>query len=186
MAGRLLVSQAMGNETPHLYPDGIAAEHVEEVAAWRRHASPLSLVIFGAVVALALSGFLGHERDWEASSNGTSLRIHQPEIIRNGEFLELRIGVDSADGIGSLAIGIDQALWEDLTINTMIPAASEESSEDGEFRFTFGQLQAGGSFLLKVDAQINPDFLGGNAGQITVYDGDDALVSTTISMDVLP
>lgn len=168
------------------YPDGIAPEHVEEIAGWRRHASPLSLVVFGVVLLLALTGFLGHERDWEASSDGTSLRVHQPEVIRNGEFLELRIGVDSTDGIGSLAIGIDQALWEDLTVNTMIPAASEESSEDGEFRFTFGQLEAGTPFLLKVDAQINPDFLGGNAGSITVYDGDDALVSATISMDVRP
>jgi hypothetical protein len=168
------------------YPDGIASEHVEEIAGWRRHASPLSLVVFGTVVVLALSGFLGHERDWEAISNGTSLRVHQPEVIRNGEFLELRIGIDSVDGIGSLAIGIDQALWEDLTINTMIPAASEESSEDGEFRFTFGELEAGTSFLLKIDAQINPDFLGGNAGPITVYDGEDVLVSTTISMDVWP
>jgi hypothetical protein len=133
-----------------------------------------------------MSGFLGHERDWEASSNGTSLRIHQPEVIRNGEFLELRIGVDSVEGIGSLAIGIDQSLWEDLTVNTMIPAATEESSEDGEFRFTFGELGAGTSFLLKIDAQINPDSLGGNAGTITVYDADEPLVATTISMNVLP
>jgi len=172
--------------TNHGLPDGIASEHVDEIAGWRRHASPLSLVVFGAVVFLALSGFLGHERDWEASSNGTSLRIHQPEVIRNGEFLELRIAVESDDGIGAMAIGIDQSLWEDLTVNTMIPAATEEASEDGEFRFTFGQLEAGTSFLLKVDAQINPDFLGGNDGSVTIYDGDDALVSTTVSMQVLP
>ena len=168
------------------YPDGIAPEHVKKVAGWRHHASPLSLAVFGVVVFLALAGVLGHERDWEATSNGTSLRVHQPEVIRNGEFLELRIGVDADDGIGSLAIGIDQSLWEDLTINTMIPAASEESSEDGQFRFTFGQLEAGTSFLLKIDAQINPDFLGGNGGRVTVYDGEDMLVSATISMDVLP
>jgi hypothetical protein len=176
----------MSNTSPHAYPDGIATEHVEEIAGWRRHASPLSLLVFGAVVLLALTGFLGHERDWEASSDGTTLQVHQPEIIRNGEFLELRISVDSDGGIGALGIGIDQSLWEDLTINTMIPAATEESSEDGAFRFTFGELEPGTSFLLKIDAQINPDFLGSNDGTITIYDGDEALVSTTVSMQVLP
>ena len=65
-----------------------------------------------------------------------------PETIRNGEFLEMRVTVESTDGIGLLVIGIDQALWEDVTVNTMIPAATEEVSEDGEFRFSFGQLDA--------------------------------------------
>lgn len=168
------------------YPDGIADVHVREISGWRRHASPFSLLVFGTVVFLAMTGVLGHERDWEASAGGTTLRIHQPEVIRNGEFLELRIAVESRDGIGALAIGIDQALWEDMTINTMVPAATEEVSEDGEFRFTFGELAPGSTFLLKVDAQINPDILGGNGGTITVYDADEALVSTTIEMGVLP
>ena len=176
----------MSSSAAPAYPDGIASEHVEEVAGWRRHASPLPLLVFGAVVVLAMTGLLGHERDWEASSGGTTLRIHQPEVIRNGEFLELRLTIESVDDIGALAIGIDQAIWEDMTINTMIPAASEESSEDGEFRFTFGELGAGTTFLLKVDAQINPDIVGGNEGAITVYDGDEELVSTTIEMGVLP
>jgi hypothetical protein len=176
----------MSSSAAPAYPDGIASEHVEEVAGWRRHASPLALLVFGTVVVLAMTGLLGHERDWEASSGGTTLRIHQPEVIRNGEFLELRLTVESADGIGALAIGFDQAIWEDMTINTMIPAASEESSEDGEFRFIFGELGGGTTFLLKVDAQINPDIVGGNEGAITVYDGDEELVSTTIEMGVLP
>jgi len=176
----------MSTRSAPAYPDGIASEHLEEIAGWRRHASPLSLVVFGAVVAAALSGFLGHERDWEASSNGTSLSIHMPEVIRNGEFLEMRITVEAGQEIGALAVGIDQALWEDMTVNTMIPAASEETSEDGEFRFTFGELSSGTSFLLKIDAQINPDIVGGNAGTITVYDGDEPLVTATIEMAVLP
>ena len=32
--------------------------HIRPIEGWRRHASPLSLVVFGVVVALALSGWL--------------------------------------------------------------------------------------------------------------------------------
>jgi hypothetical protein len=167
-------------------PDGIGEQHLRSAAAWRRHASPLSLGIFGAVLVLGFAGFLGHERDWEATGEGATLAVHMPEVIRNGEFFEIRINVESDEPITELVIGIDQAIWEDITVNTLIPAATEESSEDGEFRFTFAELSAGTAFLFKIDAQLNPDIVGGNAGSITLYDGETLLAETEIAMTVLP
>ncbi|HET9416612.1 MAG TPA: hypothetical protein VFP30_03645 [Candidatus Limnocylindria bacterium] len=168
------------------YPHGIGERHAAPVSGWQRHASPLSLAAFGVVVVLALMGVLGHERQWVSDTNGTRMSIHMPEVIRNGEFLEIRVEVRSTRQIGQLAIGVDQALWEDLTINTLIPAATDEASEDGEFRFGFGELAADTSFLLKIDAQVNPDILGGNQGRVTVYDGDEALSTLDVDMTVLP
>ena len=167
-------------------PDGIDEQHIHPVTGWQRHASPLSLAVFGVVVALAMSGMLGHEREWTARTAGTGLRVHMPEVIRNGEFFEIRIGVESDEPIGELVIGIEQALWVDMTINTLIPAATEEASEDGEFRFTFAELATGTPFLLKVDAQVNPDILGGNDGLVTVYDGDEPLAEVRVGIGVLP
>jgi hypothetical protein len=167
-------------------PDGIDDEHVRPLAGWRRHASPLSLAAFGLVVALALVGVLGHERQWDAQDGGARLRVSMPETIRNGEFFEMRVEVEAEDAIGELGVGIDQALWEDITINTLIPAATDETSEAGEFRFTFGQLGDGTAFLFKVDGQVNPDILGANAGSVTLYDGEDPLTQVEITMTVLP
>jgi hypothetical protein len=167
-------------------PDGIGDEHAQPVASWRHHASPLSLVVFGAVVALGLAGVLGHERDWQAQTNGVSLEVHASETTRNGEFLEMRIRVESDEPIGELVIGVEQELWEDMTVNTMIPAPTDEESADGEFRFTFATLEPERPFLLKVDAQVNPDIIGGNDGLVTVYDGDRELVQTRIAIAVLP
>lgn len=175
----------MSNESPQ-YPDGIDDRHIRPVAGWRRHASPLSLAVFGAVVVLALAGLLGHERQWEARGESTSLTVHMPEIIRNGEFFEMRVTVESGEPISELGIGIDQALWEDMTVNTLIPAAADETSEDGEYRFTFAELAAGTRFLLKADLQVNPDILGGNAGVVTVYDGDEELARIGVEIAVLP
>jgi hypothetical protein len=167
-------------------PQGIDESHWRPVAGWRRHASPLSLILFGIVVVLGLTGGLGHERDWEASNRGTRLQVHAPEVIRNGEFMEIRIRVESDEPITELGIGVAHGLWEDVTVNTMIPAASDEKSEDGEFRFTFGELAEGTPFLLKVDLQVNPDIVGGNQGMVTVYDGDEALTQVAVTISVLP
>ena len=177
----------MSNNRPPLQPpDGIEDEHAQPLAGWRRHASPISLLVFGTVVGLALTGVLGREADRRADGGGARLTVHTSEIIRNGEFFEMRIGVDADAPIGELVIGVDEALWEDMTVNTMIPAASEEESANGEFRFTFAALEAGTPFVLKVDLQVNPDIVGGNDGAVTVYDGDDELASAQVGITVLP
>ena len=168
------------------FPDGIDDDHVAPIEGWRRHASPLALVVFGAVVLLALSGVLGHERDWRAEMEGTSLTVHAPETIRNGEFFEMRITVEASEPIEELGVGVATSLWEDMTVNTMIPSATEEAGTDGEYRFTFDRLDGGSAFDLKVDLQVNPDIVGGNEGDITVYDGDDAIAQVAIAIAVLP
>jgi hypothetical protein len=168
------------------FPDGIRAEHVTSSHGWRRHASPLSLAVFAWVIVLGLTGVLGHEKDWRAEAEGVTLTVHAPEVTRNGEFFEMRIGVATDSDLENLGIGVDQALWEDMTVNTMIPAATEETGMDGEFRFTFGSLGAGTTFDFKLDLQVNPDIVGGNEGALTVYDGDRPITKVDIGMTVLP
>lgn len=167
-------------------PDGIGEREIQPIEGWRRHASPSSLIVFGAVVTVALLGLLGHERTWGAAGDGASLEVHMPEVIRNGEFFEMRLTVEAVRDIGALVVTVDQSLWEDITINTQIPAPAEEVSEDGVYRFTFGQLAAGTTFLFKIDGQVNPDIVGGNEGRITVLDGGRVLAGTTVTMGVLP
>ena len=167
-------------------PDGIGDEHAQPQEGWRRHASPLALVVLGAVIVLGLSGLLGREAEWRAETNGVQLVVHTSEIIRNGEFFEMRVSVESEEPLSELVIGVEEALWEDLTVNTMIPASADEASDDGEFRFTFAELEANTPFLLKVDLQVNPDIVAGNDGAVTVYDGEEALATTDVSITVLP
>ena len=135
---------------------------------------------------VGLLGFAGREGTLSASAGGIRLEWHAPTVIRNGEFLEMRITLTSAEPIERPVLGIDASLWEDFTVNTFIPAAVDESSEAGEFRFEFASMDAGASLLVKIDAQINPDRLGGNAGTVTIYDGEEVLISLPVQIEVLP
>jgi hypothetical protein len=172
-----------GSDQP---PDGIGEDEIGPAEGWRRGASPLALFVFGAVIVLGLTGLLGHERMFVGEANGVQLSVHSPEIIRNGEFFEIKIGVESSERIDQLVIGVDDALWVDMTVNTMIPAATEEEHVAGEFRFSFAELAPNDAFLFKIDLQVNPDILGGNDGTVTVYDGEEELAATDVSITVLP
>jgi hypothetical protein len=167
-------------------PEGILDDHIKLRGRLHRHANPIGVVLLGLVLLPAVVGLAGREETATASRAGAELRWEAPAVIRNGEFFEMRGFVSSADGIEDLQIGIPTALWEDITINTMLPAPAEEVSEDGELRFTFGELAAGVEFLLKVDAQINPDIVGTNGGVIRVYDGDVQLIELPVGLEVRP
>jgi hypothetical protein len=141
----------------------------------RHHALPVGLVVLSLAMAAGLVGLAGREETLRAVAAGVRLDWHGPAVIRSGEFLEMRITVDTRDRIDRPVLEVAATLWEDFTINTLIPAPVEEGSLDGAFRL-----------LIKVDAQINPDILGGNAGMVTLYDGEQALVSLPVEIEVLP
>jgi hypothetical protein len=134
----------------------------------------------------ALSGLAGVEETRSAESGAATATWHAPARIRNGEFFEMRLAVDAHERIDELVVSIDLALWEDFTINTFFPAASEETTEDGRLRLTFGPVERGGTFEMKVDAQINPDMLWRNEGAVVVSDGDDRLLEIPVVIEVLP
>lgn len=167
-------------------PDGITDDHQRTTRGIGRHASVLPLVVLSTLVILPFLGLAGHETTVTADTSGTRAEWHGPAVIRNGEFTEFRLQVTSHEGIGDLTVVIPHALWEDVTINAFYPAASEETSEDGMFAFTFGPLDAGTTFFLKIDGQLNPDIHDANRGDVRILDGEEELLSLPVSIEVLP
>ncbi len=170
------------------YPDGLAPDHAEKRGGWHRHANLLPLLVLGALMALAMTGLLAGSRTPERAADfGTArLGVTVPEILRNGEFFEMGIHVAARERIADLQVTLPVALWRDMTINTMIPAPSEEASADGMLRFTYGELAAGTTLAIKIDGQINPPLTLGTKGDVTIYDGERRIGALPITIRVLP
>lgn len=167
-------------------PDGLTPDHELSATGWRRRTNPLPVLLLSLLMIGALVGLAGVEETVAEEADAATVTWHAPARIRNGEFFEMRLQVDALERIDELVVGVEASLWEDYTVNTFFPAAAEETSEGGELLFTFGPLEPGGSFLMKVDAQINPDMLWRNEGTVTVYDGEEVIVELPIVMEVLP
>lgn len=168
-------------------PDGIK-EPVHRARLWDRHASPISFLILGGLVAAAAAGLFGGQPSprIEADFGIAQLSVKTPKVIRNGEFFETAIDIRADAPIADATLAVESGLWRDMTINTMIPAAAEEEYKDGEYRFTYGPLEAGDTLSIKIDGQINPPLFAGNEGLIALYDGERLLGRRAFRIKVLP
>jgi hypothetical protein len=170
------------------FPDGIDPGHVTSPSAVRRHASPLSLLLLGGLLAVAMTGLLGGGgvSVLRADSPGALLEVEAPTILRNGEFFEMTVRVTARRAIDDLVLSIEPGLLERLTQNSMLPAASDETFDGQSFRFSYGPKQAGETMLVKQDFQINPDLVGGVRGRIAVMDGENEMAGMPVSIQVRP
>lgn len=167
-------------------PDGIDEDLVKR-SSEHHHAGTLSLLVLGSVVAWGASGYAGSRNHTHAvEASALRLRVATPSLIRNGEIYETTIDVGAKRRIDKLVIGVSPALWRETTMNAMTPAAAAESSEAGLFRFAYDKVEAGASFTVKIDLQINPTLFGNNAGVIVVFDGDERLAELPLNLRVLP
>lgn len=167
------------------YPDGIAPADADG------HGSRLnwiSLAVLGAIMLAALLGAFGggKARSMVADTPAAQLEVHTPRVLRNGTFFETRLRITARAPIADAVIIVPASLWRDMTINTMIPAPSEEKAEKGAFRFSYGAIETGGVLDIKVDGQINPPLFAGTHGTIELHDGERPIAAIPIEIMVLP
>ena len=166
------------------FPDGLSQRNIDS----RGGAGWLAPVLLTALMAAGLAGMFGGQPSpvKQVAGQAVTLKVTAPDLLRNGLIFETTIEVRARQPVNDLVIAVSDTLWRDMTINSMIPAASEESYENGFRRFSFGELKPGDVFRFKIDGQINPPLTGGTSGVIAVFDGERKLTSTPISMKVLP
>ncbi|MFN2483476.1 MAG: hypothetical protein ABR509_00870 [Candidatus Limnocylindria bacterium] len=168
-------------------PDGITQQHIRETRGIRQYRTGIGVAVLAAAAGAAAVGLFGApDTARSARDDRASLEVFGPQVIRTGEIFEMRFRVAADEDIDEAVISVDEAIWEDITVNTTIPAAVEETHENGTYRFTLGPLTAGSSYLFKADLQINPDHFGGNTGTIGLHDGSELIAELTYELRVLP
>lgn len=170
------------------FPDGIDADDVRPRRAFPGHASPFSLLLLGGILLLAVLGWAGGQPNGIFTEDTESVRLKMswPAIARNGVVFETRIHVEPKRPVGNLVVGFSSSLWKDISINTMIPTASEEEGRGGLFRFHYGPVKANEAVGIKIDGQINPPLFGGTQGHIIIFDDDVELARLPLAMKVRP
>lgn len=167
------------------YPDGIVPADADGRGA---RLNWISLAVLGAVMLAALLGMFGGGKAGSivAETSAARLEVHAPRVLRSGMFFETRIHLAAQAPIADAVIVVPASLWRDMTVNTMIPAPSEEKAEKGRFRFSYGAMKPGDVLDIKIDGQINPPLFAGNSGSVELHDGERTIAAIPIRITVLP
>jgi len=120
-------------------PDHIDHVHAHPPGLLARHASPLSLIVLGSVIAVALSGRVGSDQaTMTFHETAVEVTVTLPPVVRAGQFFETLIDIEARAPIAQLTLAVPYDVWRDYTLNSMLPAAADEEGRDGQFVYHCG------------------------------------------------
>ena len=109
-----------------------------------------------------------------------------PSRVRGGLLYQARFSVTARKKLDQAELVLARGWIHDLTINTMEPSPTSETSQDGKLALDLGPIPAGQTYVLYIDYQVNPTNVGRQDQTTTLYDGNRALVTLHRTLTVFP
>jgi hypothetical protein len=170
-------------------PEGLSVErHVllegRQRHPWYRRAL-MSLVCLIPVLAL-LNVFGQHPSTTEASAAAATLRVQAPERVRGGLMFQVRIDVEAAQDIKEPQLVLSPGAFEEMTVNSVIPEAMDESTSNGRVTLSYQRLNAGQKLTVWIQYQVNPVNVGKRTTNVLLTDGDKPIATVKRDITSLP
>jgi hypothetical protein len=169
-------------------PDFLTLKHNRDGACRRelpiRRAVMLLIALF--CVAGLLNAFGQRPQSSTAAASAASLKLYVPNRVRGGLYYEARFTIDALQDLKKATLVLDPGWVEGITINTIEPSPIGEASRDGKLVLELGHIPAGKTYLLFLQAQVNPTNVGHRSQDVALYDGDTFLTSIDREITVFP
>ena len=151
---------------------------------WLRRAL---LLLFAVVPVLALLNVFGQSAsEASATSSVVKLTVRSPTHARGGLLYEARFTIEARQDIKNATLALGGGWANGLTINTIEPSPTDETSDNGNLSFQLGPLSAGDTYVLHMEFQVNPTTVGSRKQQVALLDGNSPLVSVNRHLTVDP
>ena len=145
------------------------------------------LGLLTAVSVAALFNVVGQEaHTTTASGDATELQVFAPDALRGGLFFEGRFTVTANDALEDVVLVLAAGWTENMHINTIEPAPTEETGRDGNLRLHYGPLGAGERLVVYMQFQVNPTNVGRRSADVELYDGDRLITGVERTLTIYP
>jgi len=121
-----------------------------------------------------------------ADSAAASLELYAPTHTRGGLLFMARFRITAHQDLEKATLVLDPGWAESMTINTIEPAPTDETSENGKLALTLGTIKAGESYLLFMQFQVNPTNVGRRSQNVELRDGDTHISTIHRTVTVFP
>ena len=139
------------------------------------------------VPVLALLNVFGqHPGTSTSAAPAARLQMYAPARVRGGLLFEARFHVSALRDLKRATLVLAPGWLEGMTVNTIEPAPSSESSVNGNLALSLGHIRRGQSFLLFIQFQVNPINVGHRAQNVTLYDGGQKVLELHRTITIFP
>lgn len=170
-------------------PDGITLKRNRDLEG--ALTSPLYrralLCCIAALPILALLGVFG-QRPSTSTAHGPALdlSVTAPSRLRSGLVFQVHVQIAAHRQVKQLEVVFEEGWWESMSVNSIVPEPSEESSDNGQVVLDYGQLDANHSLSFWIYFQVNPTNVGKRREDVEVRDGSKPLAQIHRSMTIFP
>jgi hypothetical protein len=112
--------------------------------------------------------------------------VDAPERVRGGLLFEARFDLHARTDIGDARLVLADGWLEGMSINTIEPSPSSETSRDGRLELDIGRLAAGATYRLYMQFQVLPTNVGSRSADVSLWDGTTRLLLVDRTITALP
>jgi hypothetical protein len=143
--------------------------------------------ILAIVAILGLLNVFGQRPSTKtADAPAARLQVYAPSHVRGGLLYMARFRVTAKTDLQKAILLLDPGWGESITINTIEPSPTDETSDNGRLAFTLGPIKAGDSFLLFMQFQVNPTNVGRRSQNIELRDGPSHIATIHRTVTIFP
>ena len=145
---------------------------------------------YGVLLILAVLGLLNVFGQRPSTSTKDAaparLELYAPSHLRGGLLFMARFQITAKQDLQDATLVFAPGWTEDMTINTIEPSPTNETSDNGRLTLELGQIKAGATFVLYMEFQVNPTNVGRSSQDVELRDGDTHITTIDRTLTVYP
>jgi hypothetical protein len=146
------------------------------------------MCVLAAVVVVALCNVVGQRASTaRAHTQLGALSLRAPTVVRPGLLFQAKISITAFEPMPATQLVLGNGWVDGLTINTIEPAASSETSApDGGLVFDLGTIDRGQTFVEYLEFQVNPTSISRRDQTVTVRSQGAVVAALHRTMTIIP
>ena len=145
------------------------------------------LALIAIVPLLGLFNVFGQRpTDSQASGPGATLELSAPTRAPGGLLFQAHYTIEAQRDLQNAALVLHPDWLQGMTLNTLEPSPTEETSDNGALRFEFGHIAAGDRFDVFLQYQVNPTAVGKRKQWVDLVDGQSRIASIQRGLFIFP
>ena len=143
--------------------------------------------VLAAVAVLGLLNVFGQRPSTStADASAARLELSVPSHLRGGLLFMARFTITAKQDMKNATLVLAPGWTEDMTINTIEPSPTNETSDDGLLALELGRITSGATFVLYMEFQVNPTNVGRSSQDVELRDGDTHIATIDRTVTVYP